>query len=135
MRNVLKTNSADETRELERDETSRLRHMVRIAAAPRSDVNSGYQIDRIDALRILIRSLLDQLDYLTEPGEWQNVPDLSLQGMVHRFEVELIRQALVRTGGRQRQAARLLGEKKTTFNAKIIRYGITVDPHKSDSEA
>jgi len=84
------------------------------------------RIDRIDALKILIRSLLDQLDYLTEPTASSAEPDLSLQAMVRRFEADLIRQALMRTGGKQRQAARLLGEKKTTLNAKIIRYGIKV---------
>jgi len=45
----------------------------------------------------------------------------------------MIRQALMRTGGKQRQAARLLGEKKTTLNAKILRYGIRVEETGSQS--
>jgi DNA-binding NtrC family response regulator len=90
-----------------------------------TDLELSRQINRIDALKVLIRSLLDHLDDLTQPGE--SGEDLSLQAVVRRFEVELIRHALIRTGGKQRQAARLLGEKKTTLNAKILRYGIRVE--------
>jgi len=43
---------------------------------------------------------------------------------VSRFEVALITRALVETGGQQRRAARLLGLKATTLNAKIKQYGI-----------
>ena len=90
-----------------------------------ADLERSRQINRIDALKVLIRSLLDHLDDLTQTGPASEA-DLSLQAMVRRFEAELIRQALMRTGGKQRQAARLLGEKKTTLNAKILRYGIRV---------
>ena len=91
------------------------------------------QINRIDALKVLIRSLLDHFDDLTQPGE--SGEDLSLQAVVRRFEVELIRHALIRTGGKQRQAARLLGEKKTTLNAKILRYGIRVEQPDCEARA
>ena len=43
---------------------------------------------------------------------------------VRRFETDLIRWALLRTGGHQRRAARMLNLKVTTLNAKIKRYGI-----------
>ncbi len=46
---------------------------------------------------------------------------------VQRFESDLIRCALIRTGGRQRRAARLLGIKAATLNAKIKRYRIDAD--------
>jgi transcriptional regulator with GAF, ATPase, and Fis domain len=49
-----------------------------------------------------------------------------LQAEVRRFEAELIRSALIETGGRQRQAARLLGTKVTTLNTKIKRYKIEI---------
>ena len=100
--------------------------IARVTEDAKADLELSRRIDQIDALKILIRSLLDQLDYLTEPIDSSDEIDLSLQAMVRRFEAELIRQALMRTGGKQRQAARLLGEKKTTLNAKIIRYGIKV---------
>jgi transcriptional regulator with GAF, ATPase, and Fis domain len=41
---------------------------------------------------------------------------------VKKFEADLIRAALVRTGGNQARAARLLGVKHTTLNAKIKRH-------------
>jgi transcriptional regulator with GAF, ATPase, and Fis domain len=43
---------------------------------------------------------------------------------VRQFEVNLIRTALGRTSGSQIRAARLLGLKPTTLNAKIKRYNI-----------
>src|SRR5262245_55417647 len=107
----------------ERNEPRTRQSIMQIASMP---VARREQIDRLDALKILIRSLLDQLDYLTEPGNSPEESELSLHAMVRRFETELIRHALLRTGGKQRQAARLLREKKTTLNAKIIRYGIRV---------
>jgi DNA-binding NtrC family response regulator len=47
---------------------------------------------------------------------------------VHHFEAALIRNALVKTGGRQRRAARLLGVKVTTLNTKIKRHNINLQP-------
>jgi DNA-binding NtrC family response regulator len=52
---------------------------------------------------------------------------LDFQREVRRFESDLIRCALIRTGGRQRRAARLLGIKAATLNAKIKRYRIDAD--------
>ena len=94
-----------------------------------TELERARQINRIDALKVLIQGLLDQVDYLASPDEYTEPMDVSLQAMVRRFETELIRHALMRTGGKQRQAARLLGEKKTTLNAKIMRYGIKVTGH------
>ncbi|PYS52002.1 MAG: hypothetical protein DMF68_02760 [Acidobacteria bacterium] len=47
---------------------------------------------------------------------------------VRRFEIDLIRQALERTGGHQSRAARLLGMNATTLNSKIKTYNI--DPRQ-----
>ena len=43
---------------------------------------------------------------------------------VRRFEIELIKKALKRTDGCQRQAATLLGLNATTLNSKIKTYDI-----------
>ena len=112
----------------ERDEARTGAQIIHLArpAADAADFERSRQINRIDALKVLIRSLLDHLDDVTQPIDSAEENDLSLQAMVRRFEAELIRHALMRTGGKQRQAARLLGEKKTTLNAKILRYGIKV---------
>ena len=50
-----------------------------------------------------------------------------LHAEVQRFETEIIRDALKKTGGHQRRAARLLGVKVSTLNAKIKRYKIRPD--------
>ena len=49
---------------------------------------------------------------------------ISFAEKVRRFEVNLIRHALVQTQGRQRRAAKILGMKISTLNAKIKRYEI-----------
>ena len=51
--------------------------------------------------------------------------NLKLHEEVQRYEAELIRKALHRTGGNQRRAAKLLGVKVTTLNCKIKRFGIS----------
>jgi transcriptional regulator with GAF, ATPase, and Fis domain len=50
-----------------------------------------------------------------------------LDEILERFEKDLICIALIRTGGVQIKAARLLGVKLTTLNTKIKRFKIEVD--------
>ena len=51
----------------------------------------------------------------------------NLEIRVRQFEIGLIVQALIKTGGKQNRAANLLGVKKSTLNAKIKRYHIPID--------
>jgi DNA-binding NtrC family response regulator len=79
---------------------------------------------RISYLKVLALTLLREIasaENMDEPNE-----TIDLQAEVRRFEAELIRSALIHTGGRQRQAARLLGTKVTTLNTKIKRYQIEI---------
>lgn len=78
--------------------------------------------DRLDALRNLVLTLLRELESLRP--EKSSRADGDLQSQVQEFENELIRQALRRTAGNQARAARLLGVKPTTLNAKIQRHKI-----------
>ena len=81
--------------------------------------------DRIEALKELTMALLKEVEALGEirsPGDERR--RLSLQDEVRRFEMNIIRYALMRTSGSQRRAARMLGVKATTLNAKIKRYQI-----------
>lgn len=90
---------------------------------------------RIGSLKILAQSLMRQIEFLEKEAERVAISsfdnavtsNLDAQTEVRRFEAELIRSALIKTGGRQRRAARLLGMKATTLNTKIKRYGITLD--------
>ena len=86
---------------------------------------------RLEALKVLSQSLLREVRVLENNTKSQDemideVRDgkIDLDKEVQNFEVELIRCALIRTGGRQRRAAKLLNVKISTLNAKIKRYGI-----------
>lgn len=80
-------------------------------------------IHNIDTLREAAITLLREVESLARRQE-PTPPRLGLQEEVQRFESELIREALQRTHGNQRRAAKLLGVKVTTLNCKIKRLGI-----------
>lgn len=82
---------------------------------------------RLNGLKEVALKLLSAVESLTGG---QNPPEskgLNLDDEVKRFESRLIKEALAKTGGNQARAARLLGVKHTTLNAKIKRYQISVD--------
>ena len=88
--------------------------------------------NRLEALSVLSQSLLREVEALksntkseSEIIEEVREGKIDLEKEVQKYEVELIRCALVRTGGRQRRAAKLLNVKISTLNAKIKRYGIS----------
>lgn len=56
----------------------------------------------------------------------ENSTQSSFEDRVKFYEIELIVRALIKSGGRQIIASKLLGIKKTTLNAKIKRYQIPV---------
>ena len=78
---------------------------------------------RLKLLKVLTLTLLRELEGVgietDRPAE-----EFDLQSEVQHFEAELIRSALIMTGGRQRRAAKLLGMKVTTLHSKIRRYGL-----------
>jgi len=76
---------------------------------------------RLSSLRDVALELLNAVEHLKKTTA-SNDHKLSLDDEVRKFEADLIRAALVRTGGNQARAARLLGVKHTTLNAKIKRY-------------
>lgn len=82
---------------------------------------------RINSLKILALTLLREIESLERQSDNETPADINLQDEVRHFEAELIRSALIRTGGRQRRAARLLGMKVTTLNTRIRRYGIVLN--------
>ena len=82
---------------------------------------------RIEALKTLTQALLSELEALSEGSALAGVERVNLSDEVHRYEADLIRCALIRTGGRQRRAAHLLNMKVATLNAKIKRYHLDTD--------
>jgi transcriptional regulator with GAF, ATPase, and Fis domain len=79
---------------------------------------------RLNTLRVTVLQLLEEVESLaiSKPVDVKNGARFSDE--VRQFEVSLIRTALGRTSGSQTRAAKLLGLKPTTLNAKIKRYGI-----------
>jgi DNA-binding NtrC family response regulator len=72
-----------------------------------------------------------------EPASGAEPPDepaeMSFYEEVRRFEIGLITRALRRADGRQSTAARLLGLKATTLNAKMKQYQMRGNDRAPDS--
>ena len=86
---------------------------------------SGSNVDaRLNTLRVTVLQLLDEVESLAISRPIDIKRGASFSDEVRQFEVSLIRTALGRTSGSQTRAAKLLGLKPTTLNAKIKRYGI-----------
>ena len=85
---------------------------------------------RIDALRSLILIFLREVDSLKKivgPRPRKKGDPIQLDNEMDAFEASLIRDALFKTKGNQRDASRMLGIKPTTLNAKMKRLGISVE--------
>ena len=84
-------------------------------------------INNLESLKEAALTLMREVESLASLHEPQANGKLGLQEEVQRYEMELIRQALQRTHGNQRRAAKLLGVKVTTLNCKFKRLGISLD--------
>ena len=78
----------------------------------------------LDALKALSKSIFCEIEALQIESnlDRENNSLIDLTTEVRLFEIGLIRTALIRTSGRQRPAAKLLGIKVTTLHEKIKRY-------------
>jgi transcriptional regulator with GAF, ATPase, and Fis domain len=79
---------------------------------------------RLNTLRETVLQLLDEVESLAISRPVDIKHGARFSDEVRQFEVSLIRTALGRTSGSQTRAAKMLGLKPTTLNAKIKRYGI-----------
>jgi transcriptional regulator with GAF, ATPase, and Fis domain len=97
-------------------------HSTSMYSQPSPRVDEGALHNRLELLRELTLSLLTELEALGRSA--MPAPDarLRLDDEVKRFEISLIRAALDKAHNNQARAARLLGVKHTTLNAKIKRY-------------
>jgi DNA-binding NtrC family response regulator len=86
-------------------------------------MRSEVEIHNLNSLREAAITLLREVELLATRQPQTN-HQLGLQEEVQRYESELIREALQRTHGNQRRAAKLLGVKVSTLNCKIKRLGI-----------
>src|SRR6266700_339019 len=85
---------------------------------------------KIEALKVLAKLILFEVSALEENRETSMPVEVDLAQEMQRFEEELIRSALTKSGGRQRRAAELLGVKPTTLHAKMKRFGMINDPDR-----
>lgn len=93
-------------------------------------MNSGNSLSlKINLLRELTTVLAEQVQALNVPQQINISSGINLHDEVRRFEIEMITSALRYTNGHQRAAARLLGLKPTTLNAKMKLYQITLKPN------
>jgi transcriptional regulator with GAF, ATPase, and Fis domain len=94
-------------------------------AAP-TDENSDALTARnsIGTLRELVLRLLCEVQCINEVSALTIEDGFDFYDEVSRFEIDLIRRALIQTGGHQVRAAKLLNLKVTTLNSKIKHYQI-----------
>jgi DNA-binding NtrC family response regulator len=105
----------------------------------RSRTNISQVGERVRGLKNLIYTLLHEvqtlehdelLSELTTPREMGRLDiekGIKFDDVVRQFETNIIRRALLITGGNQARAARLLGIKPNTLNYKVKLYEIPVD--------
>lgn len=78
----------------------------------------------VTTLRELVLRLLTEVQCIDEVNALTLDSGIDFYDEVSRFEIDLIRRALLQTGGHQVQAAKLLNLKVTTLNSKIKHYNI-----------
>jgi transcriptional regulator with GAF, ATPase, and Fis domain len=81
--------------------------------------------NNIDTLRELILRLLCEVQSINEVNTLNIENGFDFYDEVSRFEIDLIKRALLQTGGHQVHAAKLLNLKVTTLNSKIKHYKIS----------
>ena len=76
---------------------------------------------------ILLKEIEEMKNEETRLGKIMKGERIHLYEELRAIEINFIRSALIRTGGHQARAAKLLGMKLTTINSKIKRYKIEVN--------
>jgi transcriptional regulator with GAF, ATPase, and Fis domain len=96
------------------------------AANTEENSESSASRNNVTALRELVLRLLCEVQSINEVGSVAIENGFDFYDEVSRFEIDLIRRALLQTGGHQVQAAKLLNLKVTTLNSKIKHYQISL---------
>jgi transcriptional regulator with GAF, ATPase, and Fis domain len=78
----------------------------------------------LTTLKELVLQLLCELQCIDEVNALTIESGFDFYDEVSRFEIDLIKRALLQTGGHQVRAARLLNLKVTTLNSKIKHYNL-----------
>jgi DNA-binding NtrC family response regulator len=94
-------------------------------AHTKGDEDSAPARSSITALKELTFQLLRQVQSIGEVKTLSFKSGLDFYDEVRRFEIDLIKRALLETRGHQGRAATLLKLKVTTLNSKIKHYNIS----------
>ena len=84
--------------------------------------------EKVRLLKLMVTKLQEELDSLSEVATLDVESGVNFYDEVRRFEIELIKRALMVMDGRQTKAAKLLQMNATTLNAKIKSYNIRLGP-------
>lgn len=98
-----------------------------VNAVPHPEFVQASIADRVESLRSVAMLLLKEVESLQQSAARETADfsgGFSLADQLEQYEKDMIRCALIRANGRQNRAARLLGMKITTLNAKIKKYEI-----------
>jgi len=111
-----------------------------ISAGDRQDVNLPalveavtYQVLKSVALALISEGVAQAREPASGAEPTDAPAEMSFYEEVRRFEIGLITRALQRAHGKQKEAARLLGLKATTLNAKMKQYQMRGNDRASDS--
>ena len=96
------------------------------AAPPDEQSESSTSRNNVGTLQELVLRLLCEVQCINEVSPLSIENGFDFYDEVSRFEIDLIRRALVQTGGHQVRAAKLLNLKVTTLNSKIKHYQINL---------
>jgi len=93
-------------------------------APPVENNESATSRNSLATLQELVLRLLCEVQCINDVNPLTIESGFDFYEEVSRFEIDLIRRALLQTGGHQVQAAKLLNLKVTTLNSKIKHYQI-----------
>jgi transcriptional regulator with GAF, ATPase, and Fis domain len=97
------------------------------AVPPDENNDSPSSRNSITVLRELVLRLLCEVQCINEVSPVTIENGFDFYDEVSRFEIDLIKRALIQTGGHQVKAAKLLNLKVTTLNSKIKHYQIILN--------
>ena len=83
----------------------------------------------LSLIKALVNTLHMEIDTLNEDDGVHLDEPVNLNEKVRDYETKIIKAALIKTGGNQRRAARLLNIKTSTLNTKIKHLGIDLLRH------
>ena len=102
------------------------REELESVGTPDESCEASTSRNSITTLRELVLRLLCEVQSINEVSPLTIDNGFDFYDEVSRFEIDLIKRALLQTGGHQVRAAKLLNLKVTTLNSKIKHYNINL---------